>query len=443
MGVVYQVRHTGLGERFALKVLRPTDKIDPSTTERFHREARAAASLRCEHVVRVIDFGHLEDGSPFFVMELVEGANLATLLKHQGTLSIEEALRAALHACAALAEAHALGIVHRDIKPANLLLTTRSDGSPLIKLADFGIAKLLTAGSLTDTHTALGSPAYMAPEQIRDARVVDPRSDVWSLGVTLQELLCGQTPFHAFTAPGILSRVLTEDPTPLRALHRSLPEGLYAVVERCLNKDPSHRFSSILDLADALGAFAPEPGEAARVRRIAAFARRAPPSQEPPAQPPAVVGQITETSTSLTQAPGPPENIVPIPARTSPSPTRSSRRRIPPAAAIGLTLALLSPVALRALLRSRPAASTSPTAAPSSAASIPLAAPQAPATAQPSAALPVVMLEPAQPAPQGSPSASDATPPPPPRSSATPARPPPRPPVHDHPPQLGDFGSRQ
>ncbi|MCU0655117.1 MAG: serine/threonine protein kinase [Polyangiaceae bacterium] len=428
MGVVLQVRHQGLNERFAIKVLRPRAGDPLRAAQRFQREARAAASLRCEHTVRVVDFGHLEDGSPFFVMELVEGQSLAARLQ-SGPLPVAEAIQHTLHVCAALAEAHALGIVHRDIKPANLLLTTRSDGSPLVKLADFGVAKLQEVGLLTDTHASLGSPAYMSPEQIRSAREVDPRTDLWSVGVTLYELLSGRLPFHAFTAPGVLSRVLTEEPTPLASLCPGLPPPLLDIVARCLQKDPARRHESVLDLADALARIGPDPGEGDRIRRIAAHAVRPPPAPAPlPTTPPE---QITEVATALTQEPDP----APAPApRPRPPPLLAARRFLWLAALPGAFLAgkfWLSSAPSSPDPTHPSASSVGSTRLPPPSASPALSAPpQAPpaltATAAPAS---TALLSPSP-----SPAPSARTPPRPPRAAprASGAASP-----------LGEFGSRQ
>ncbi|MCU0691643.1 MAG: serine/threonine protein kinase, partial [Polyangiaceae bacterium] len=202
VGVVFAATHLELGEPVAIKFLLPRAAKNVVDVARFCREAQAAAQLKTEHATRVLETGVLHDGSPYMVMELLEGRDLADLLKLSGPLPIEEALEYVLQASVALAEAHRLGIVHRDIKPSNLFLTHHPDGTPLVKILDFGIAKAsveaqagVAPQDLTKTSALLGSPLYMSPEQIRSTKSVDARSDIWSLGIVLYELLCGTTPF--------------------------------------------------------------------------------------------------------------------------------------------------------------------------------------------------------------------------------------------------------
>ncbi len=165
MGVVVAATHVYLGQRVALKFLLPQFLDNQTTVERFLREARASAALRGEHVCRVSDVGTLETGSPYIVMELLDGSDLATILTSHGPVPVELASHYVLQACVGLAEAHGLGIVHRDLKPANLFVTRRPDGTPLVKVLDFGIAKAQHDGSfdLTQTATVMGSPGYMSP----------------------------------------------------------------------------------------------------------------------------------------------------------------------------------------------------------------------------------------------------------------------------------------
>src|SRR6185295_7457724 len=189
--------HIHLQQQVALKFLLPEYLNNLPVVERFVREARASAALRGEHVCRVSDVGALDSGAPYIVMELLDGGDLASLLAHGGPLQVPIACDYILQACVGVAEAHALSIVHRDLKPANLFLTRRTDGAPLIKVLDFGIAKAQgdASFSLTQTASVLGSPGYMSPEQLRSSRDVDLRSDIWSLGVILYELVVGRPPF--------------------------------------------------------------------------------------------------------------------------------------------------------------------------------------------------------------------------------------------------------
>src|SRR4051812_480796 len=192
MGMVVAATHLQLDERIAIKFLLPEALRNPEAVARFGREAKAAVKIRGEHVARVIDVGSFENGAPYMVMEHLDGRDLSSFIHERGAMPMSDAVDAVLQACEALAEAHALGIVHRDLKPANLFLTRRPDGTPSIKVLDFGISKLTAPGadhSMTKTSAVMGSPLYMSPEQMTASRGVDARTDIWALGVVLYELL--------------------------------------------------------------------------------------------------------------------------------------------------------------------------------------------------------------------------------------------------------------
>lgn len=250
MGVVVEATHLSLGTPVAVKVLRRDAAEDPELLERFMREARSAARLRGEHVCRVQDFGTTEDGSPFMVMEYLEGEDLMGIVDRNGPLEPTLVASYILQACIGVAEAHALGIIHRDLKPGNLFVVKQPDGRRSIKLLDFGIAKTAQVdGRLTNTSKAMGSPAYMSPEQLRAAGVVDARSDVWSLGVTMYELLTEKRPFKGDTPYELAIAISTEQPEPLPA---SVPEDIAAIVMRCLEKNADRRYKDVAALAAAL-----------------------------------------------------------------------------------------------------------------------------------------------------------------------------------------------
>jgi serine/threonine-protein kinase len=255
MGVILEATHVQLEERVAIKMLRKELATDAETVKRFLREARAAIKIRSEHVVRVHDVGSLDAGMPYIVMELLEGVDLERLVFEKGAVDPANAVDYVLQACEALAEAHVLGMVHRDLKPANLFLTHRKDGSPCVKVLDFGITKVSSGTAdfgITRTQAIFGSPKYMSPEQMRSSREVDARSDIWGLGTILYELLSGRTPFEAETMPTLCALVLGEPPPPLP---EHVPHGLSAVVMRCLRKDPNDRFSDVGAFARALAPF--------------------------------------------------------------------------------------------------------------------------------------------------------------------------------------------
>ena len=258
MGMVVAARHEQLGFHVALKFMLPAALGDDAMKERFLREARAAGSLRSEHVARVTDFGTLETGAPYIVMEFLEGADLGDMLARVGKLRVHEAAEYVLQACKAMQEAHAQGIIHRDLKPQNLFLTKRPDGTPLVKVLDFGISKLTnTDGSLsmTSSQSMMGSPLYMAPEQIRSAKNVDLRADVYSLGCILYQLTTGVTPVQAETLGELFENVFTKTITPLRDRDPSIPAEFDALVMRCLASNPNARLGSVTELAEGLAQF--------------------------------------------------------------------------------------------------------------------------------------------------------------------------------------------
>ena len=279
MGVVCQARHVQLGKRVAIKFMRGEAMAGANAVDRFLREARAVAALSSEHVAKVLDFGTLESGEPYAVMEYLSGNDLSVVLQKGGRLDSSTAVWMVLQACEAIAEAHSLGIVHRDLKPANLFATTQLDGMPFIKVLDFGISKFSSLGSvstsesLTAAGILMGSPEYMSPEQVRDSKKVDSRSDIWSLGVILYELIAGTPPFHAETAGELFARILTENPPALGYARPGVPDRLAKVVSQCLERDVSRRVQSVGDLAAMLLPFAP-PDAQISVQRICRLSGR-------------------------------------------------------------------------------------------------------------------------------------------------------------------------
>jgi serine/threonine-protein kinase len=277
MGVVLLARHLQLDELVAIKMPLSAALQSPDAINRFVREARAAVKIKSEYVARVSDVGTLDSGEPFIVMEYLQGQDLATLLKQQGALPVEQAVEFVLQACEALAEAHALGIVHRDLKPANLFCVRRADGVLAVKVLDFGISKASSAGfdgTLTRTGTVMGSPLYMSPEQLVSARDVDARSDIWSLGIILFQLLCGRAPFNGETLPALSMAIAHAAPVSLCSLRPELPASLERVVLKCLEKDREQRYRDVGELAKALLDFAPKRAAASveRILRVVALA---------------------------------------------------------------------------------------------------------------------------------------------------------------------------
>lgn len=256
MGVVVAARDIQLERRVAIKFLLPEFVDHAEASTRFMREARAAVKIQSEHIARVIDVNTLENGSPYMVMEFLEGADLSKVLEQRGPLPIEEAVGYVLEACDAIAEAHSYGIIHRDLKPANLFLAKQADGSSKVKVLDFGISKMTLTGSdgadksLTRTSSMMGSPLYMSPEQMRSTKDVDSRTDIWALGVILYELIAGKPPFDAGSIPELSAKILLEEPARLE--RDDLPISLRSAINKALSKRLPERFPSIAEFATSL-----------------------------------------------------------------------------------------------------------------------------------------------------------------------------------------------
>ncbi|WP_437670436.1 serine/threonine-protein kinase [Sorangium sp. So ce131] len=268
MGTVVAARHLSLGELVAIKFMRAEYCGNPALLRRFQREARGMFRLKGEHVPRILDLGSLAPRPgltlpvPFIVMEHLSGNDLRSIMERRGRLPVEEAAEYVRQACVALTEAHALGMVHRDLKPANLFLTYRTDGTPLIKILDFGVAKFTCTKpeddglEMTTARSVMGSRRYMAPEQMLTPRDVDLRADVWALGVVLYQLVSGALPFAAETLEQLVIVVTEQPPRPLGSVCAGLPEGFEQIVMRCLEKNRSRRPASVGELAAALAPFA-------------------------------------------------------------------------------------------------------------------------------------------------------------------------------------------
>jgi serine/threonine-protein kinase len=288
MGVVVAAHHLQLDDPVAIKFLLPEALANADAVARFAREAQAAVRIKSEHVARVTDVGKLENGSPYMVMEYLEGVDLAARLQEQGRLPLEQAIEFVLQACEAIAEAHALGIVHRDLKPANLFVIRRPDGSPSVKVLDFGISKRTGLGAsgptMTRTSAVLGSPLYMSPEQMRSAKDVDTRSDIWALGTILYELLGGAPPFNAESLPELVLKVVSDAPASLRSIRPDVPEALERAIFTCLEKDRARRYESVGAFSAAIAPYGPSRA-AISVERISRILQGAGIASSPFAQP--------------------------------------------------------------------------------------------------------------------------------------------------------------
>ncbi|WP_437753256.1 serine/threonine-protein kinase [Sorangium sp. So ce1389] len=261
MGVVLAAWHLVLERRVAVKFLLPEAAALPDAGARFLREARAAAALDGQHIARVIDVGTLDSGAAYMVLEYLTGDDLGHVLQTRGPLPLAEAADYLLQACEAIAEAHARGIIHRDLKPKNLFLTRRPDGTPLLKVLDFGLSKFIATGdsvkeaSLTATGLIMGSIHYMSPEQIRSLKYADVRTDIWALGVILYRMLTGRHPFEGDSITAVTAAIMMDTPTSILSLRPDLPPAVEALVSRCLAKDPAARVQSVTEIGRVLAPF--------------------------------------------------------------------------------------------------------------------------------------------------------------------------------------------
>ncbi len=411
MGVVVAAHHLQLDTRVAIKLLRPELVANPEAVARFTREARAAVRISSERVARVLDVGVLESGSPYMVMEFLEGTDLSAAVARRGPLPVDEVVEYVLQACEAIAEAHSLGIVHRDLKPANLFCIRRPDGTTSIKVLDFGISKVTLGPSdpemaMTKTTMMMGSPYYMSPEQMQSSRDVDARTDVWALGVILYEAVGGRVPFQGQTLPEVCVRIATQPPAPLLNLRPDAPLALEAVILRCLEKDRDRRYASVAELAAALTDLA-TPRARLSIETILRTARAA-----GGAAIPLPAGAITGAGDTGTVGPF---------GRTTPG---ASGRRA--AAIIGILSAALFIGAFLVLMALHSSGTAHPTSAIASAPATSIAAPraaaslaQAPAPAETIAPLPseTASARPVAPAPSARRQQAPAAPPAPPPSA--------------------------
>jgi serine/threonine-protein kinase len=261
MGAVYEARHKGTGRRVAVKIITAAylDKGDPRI-KRFQREARAAGSIESQHIAQVLDLGEEPStGAPFMVIELLQGEDVQALIDRVGPLPPEVALRIVGQACLGLQKAHEAGVVHRDIKPANVFLARGDGGTIVVKLLDFGIAKIKadtdkitqTSGGLTSTGSILGSPLFMSPEQVRNAKEIDHRTDIWSLGIVLYSALAGKPPFSDVASiVDLLVLMSTQEPEPIRDVAPWVSADIAALVHGAAALEPDARYptaSAFLD----------------------------------------------------------------------------------------------------------------------------------------------------------------------------------------------------
>jgi eukaryotic-like serine/threonine-protein kinase len=401
MGSVFQATHVQLFQRVALKFLSSAMLRQEDARTRFLREARAAAALSTEHVARVIDVGVLSNDTPYLVIEYLEGEDLASRLE-RGPLPVDEAVRLMMQACDALGEAHRIGIVHRDIKPHNLFLVRRPNGSISLKVLDFGIAKfdhpgLAAAEVITGTCAVMGTPQYMAPEQMASTKTVDASADVWALGVCLYEALTKRRPFESGNMLELGALVMNGSPAAITTHRGDLPSSLVAIIERCLSKDPARRFPDANALSEALASsqqksaivvspptlvtpgFGPPTPGAMSPRGVA----QAPPTMHSPrASSPPVAPQLP-TSTSFV---GESADFAPSP----PPPPRSSSRTT---TTIGLALlgaVVAAAVAVKVIRRTGDAVPTTATDPPPAA--LVASPPATTTTAEIAAAPPPIIL---------------------------------------------------
>jgi serine/threonine-protein kinase len=396
MGVVVAARHMQLDTKVAIKFLLPEMLGHVEAVARFAREAKAAVKITGEHVARVLDVGVLETGAPYMVMEFLEGSDLSAVLRQRGALPVDQAVDFLLQASVAVAEAHSLGIIHRDLKPANLFCIRRADGKLSVKVLDFGISKVTDPSgtdsgmSVTKTSAMMGSPLYMSPEQMQASKSVDARADVWALGVILYELLTGKVPFDGDTVTDVAIKVAMQPVAPIRTVRPDIPEGLQAVLQKCLEKSKEQRYANVAALAVALNDFAP-PRAKALVERICDILQvTAPPQADVGVT--SGVGAPMATTGGDRQAPAVGAATMSAVANTTPGTPGGNKRAIA-FAVVGVCAGLGLAAAALVVLR-KPAEPPAAAAAMSPAASAPAASASV-ATLAPEPSAPVRLADPA------------------------------------------------
>ena len=259
MGAVYEAVHVVVKRRFAVKFLRAELTQRRDALARFQREAAAAGALESENIAAVVDFGITDDGAPYIVMEYLVGCDLAQLLRNSGPLPVERATDIVFQACLGIQQAHAAGVIHRDLKPENLFVCRRSDGSDLVKIVDFGIAKFQASdagAAVTKTGGIVGTPSYMSTEQARGGSAIDQCTDVYALGVILYELLSGHTPHPGDSYNAVIYHIATQPALALACEGRELPSNLIEIVHRAIAHDPAERPASAEEFSRQLAPLA-------------------------------------------------------------------------------------------------------------------------------------------------------------------------------------------
>ncbi len=309
MGAVYEANHVGTGRRVALKVITSDLSGTPEALARFQREARASGALESQHIVQIFDTGiDRAEGVPFLVMEYLEGEDLEKVMRRLGPLSPDLALRIVAQACVGLSRAHEAGVVHRDIKPANLFLAERESRELVVRILDFGIAKIrqdplgvVRDSALTQSGSMIGSPTYMSPEQATGLKNIDLRTDIWSLGAVLYQLLSGRTPHqHAETLGKLILSICSAPPPPLQEFAPWVPSSVAEIVHRAMRLDPNDRYPSASAMLDAARACLPNGATLDKTMVVAmppslrahAAARYLPPTESTAAAPALVAAKL-------------------------------------------------------------------------------------------------------------------------------------------------------
>jgi cytochrome c peroxidase len=371
MGGVYEAQHTSTGRRVAVKILKETLAADVSIVERFGREARAAGAIESEHVAHILDFGRDEaTGHAYLAMEFLDGEDVGKLAARLSPVPPDLALRIAAQACAGLQRAHEAGIVHRDIKATNIFAAHRDEGAVTIKILDFGIAKVEDAelsagfGSLTQTGGMVGTPHYMSPEQFRNSKNVDHRTDIWSLGIVLYQLLTGHLPTEGAGSVGeILFQLITVGARPVQDYAPWVPPEASTLVHRALRTDPNDRFQSVSLMLEAIKPLLPG-GRAISLDMFVPLtleqrdyvAPRAPDLRTPPGLPDKAAALMpTVLAQAGTSISGSNPGMAPTPAAAAPGPAGRPLARSPVALMVAFVLVMMGFTAVAVWRFTRPA----------------------------------------------------------------------------------------